>query len=247
MENEKLQINLAPGAEKAEILIREVKDANEIPVKPPVSVCITGVIGAPFEFLTRRLDQPDQINQKRCHILVNRIALTMILVINENDYYKKGQVTGVLELHPVFVKFGINTGYDWEPTKLGQFFKMNRAYFANKEENMKLVSILKNFNYQVNLNFDKEKQDNGSFKDNYVGLVTSKLPEPFKLHIPLFKGRPAEDFEVEFYAGVNGRDINLQLYSPSVSQTIEEVKDEIFDHQIAQIRDIAPHIAIIEV
>ena len=36
MQNEKLQVNLAPGTAKAELIIREVNTVNELPVKPPV-------------------------------------------------------------------------------------------------------------------------------------------------------------------------------------------------------------------
>lgn len=246
MENEKFQINLGEGTTKAEIVLREVNEVNELEVKAPIKTALSGVIGAPVEFLRRRLDQPDQINQKRCHVLINRETLTIKLVINENDQYTEGQVLGTLEQHPKFKEFGINSGKCWEPVELGQFFKMNRAFFPDKSKNMALVTQLKNYEATVNSKVEQQKTEKGDFKDNYSGVVNSNLPESFTLDIPLFKGRPSEMIEVEFYASISGRDVTLQLYSPGACQALEDLRDQVIDEQIQLIRELAPEIAIIE-
>jgi hypothetical protein len=123
---------------------------------------------------------------------------------------------------------------------------MNRAFFDNKEENMMLVTDLKNFEANVNSKIEKQKSEKGDFKDNYSGVVSSNLPGTFKLKIPLFKGQAAEVVEVEFYASVNGRDVALQLFSPGANQALEEVKDQLINDQIEAFRKLAPDIAIIE-
>lgn len=246
MQNENLIINMATEADKAEMIIREVNYVNELEVKEPVKLCIYGTIGAPYEFLQRRISEIDQINQKRCHILVSRQGLSIDLVTNENDYYNQNKVTGKLISHPKFIEFGINSGRDFEPAELGQFFKMNRVFFADRSENMKIVSLLKSFTATVNTSIEKEKNQNGSFNDTYTGVVNSNLPGAFKLKMPLFKGRPAEEFEVEIYANVNGRTVSLQLFSPGAVQALEEIRDAIIDEQIGLIRELAPEIAIIE-
>ena len=246
MENEKIQITFGDGQTKGELIIREVSSVNELPVKAPIKVNLKGVIGAPFEFLSKRFDQPDQINQKRCVVLISREDLSIILNFNENDAYNDGCVLGTLDQHPKFVEFGINTGKNWKPNELGQFLKMNRFYFTIQKENMDLVTLLKSFEAKVGILIEKEKTQNGNFKDNYSGVVTSNLPGSFKLHIPIFKGRPAEDIEVEFYATVNGREVFLQLYSPGACQALEDLRDQVIDEQIKAIRELAPDIAIIE-
>lgn len=246
MQTEKLQINFAEGIQVAEVIIREVNSVNELPVKPPLKTSIAGTIGALVEFLTQRRDQPDQVNQKRCHILVDREAMSMILTINEDDQYNTGEVIGRLVQHPKFVEFGINSGKEWEPNELGQFMKMNRAYFVDKAGSMKLVSELKNFNANVSSKVEKQRVESGDFKDNYSGIVTSNLPESFKLNIPLFKGNQPEEIEVEFYASINGRVVSLQLFSPGASQAIDEIRDTIIDDQIIAIKALAPFIAVIE-
>lgn len=247
MENEKLQINLGAGVTKAEVVLREGQAVQELAPKAPVKINISGVIGAPVEFLTKRLSEEDQINPKRCHVIVNRESLAITLVTAENDDYLTGKVTGSLSLHPKFEEFGINNKQKtWEPAELGQFFKMNRAFFPNRDENMKLVSDLKNFSATVNSSMDRQTKENGSMKMSYGQVVNSNLPEAFTLELPIFKGVPATSIQVEAYATLDGSDVYLQLFSPAANQIIEEMRDKVINEEVAKIRSLSPEIAIIE-
>lgn len=246
MQNEKMQINLGAGTELAEIIIREVKEVNELKVKEPVKINLSGTIGAPFEFLKKRMDQIEQINQKRCHILVDREDISIKLIFNENDEYHRGEVTGTLEAYPKFKEFGINTGKVWTPTALGLFFKMNRAFFTSRENNMELVSTLMNFTAQVNNKIERSAKENGDRSDNFEQVVNSNLPKSFNLVIPIFKGTPAETIEVETFAQIDGRQVSFTLLSPGAQATLEGIRDKAVDEQLKAISDICPDIAIIE-
>ena len=246
MENERLQINFAPGSEKAELIIREVSSVNELPVKAPVKIFIIGTIGSVTEFLKQRMDQTDQINQKRCHILVNREKISIELVFNENDEYQRGTIKGLLAVHPKIEEFGINDGKVWTPTELGMFFKMNRAFFPSASDNMKLVTDLMNFSGTINNKIEKSVKESGDRTDNFSQVVNSNLPKAFTLRIPIFKGMQAETLEVETFAQINGREVGFILISPAANQTMEEVRDKAIDDQLEVIRSICPAIAIIE-
>lgn len=246
MKNEKFEIHLAEGIEKAEVIIREVNSVNELPVKPPVKIDLKGTIGSVYEFLGKRHDQAEQVNQKLCHILIDREVMTITLITNEKDFHESGKVVGQLQEHPKFIEFGINSEKSWDPNKLGQFIKMNRAYFIDKDANMKLVTQLKSFEADINSKVEKQKSETGSFKDNFSGVVSSNLPTTFKLNIPLFRGSKAEEIEVEFYANVDGRNISLQLFSPGAAEAMEKVRDAVIDEQIELIKALTPDIAIIE-
>ena len=128
-----------------------------------------------------------------------------------------------------------------------QFFKVHRAFFKDKSENMMLVSTLKNFKAKVNQDIERSKEENGSKTDNYSQVVDSNLPKSFKLNIPLFKGFACEEIEVEIYADVDGRDVSLSLVSAGANETIEEYKNKVIDAQIEAIKGVAPDIVIIEV
>ena len=245
MDNEKMIVNLAPGMEKAELVIREGEAVKQLEPKAPVKTDLHGVIGVVQEYLAKRV-ATRQFTQERSHIIVNRENITIELVFNENDEYERGTVKGKLELHPKFKEFGINTNKVWSPEELGMFFKMNRSFFADKTENMKLVSALMNYEGTVNQQVKQGCDAKGNRTDNFSQVVQSNLPDSFRLRIPIFKGRPAEDLEVETFASVNGRDIRFVLLSPGAEETLEYIRDATIDEELDTIKEIAPNIAIIE-
>lgn len=246
MSDQKITVNVPEGQGTIEIIHREGQAAQVLNPKAPVKIGLTGVISAPFEFLLKRISESDQINQKRCHVIYSRDKLEIQLVMSENEEYLRGTVTGKLEVHPMFKKFGINSDQKWNPEELGQFLKMHRVFFPSQAENMDLVTKLKSFEANIESKLKQEKNQNGSETDNYSKVVNSNLPGAFKIKIPLFKGMKAEELEVEIYASVNGRTVYLQLVSPEAVQALEDIRDEIIDSEISKISTIAPDIAIIE-
>lgn len=246
MQNEKMQINLDKDCQKAEVVIREVDKVNELPVLEPEKVNITGTITSIFSFLEKRWGCEGQINHEHTHIIVDRDNLSMTLIANETDGRNKMVIVGKLKLSRQFMEFHINDGYVWEPLVLSQFIKMNRAYFSNRDENMKLVSVFKNFKAKVNTDYERDRKENGSYTDNYSQIVDSNMPDRFSVVLPIFKGTKAQSIEVETYATINGHDVTVQLISPSAQQVVDETLDAIIDEQIAAIREIAPEIPFIE-
>ncbi len=246
MQNEKMQINLDKDCQKAEVVIREVDKVNELPVLEPEKVNVSGTITSIFSFLEKRWGCEGQINHEHTHIIVDRDNLSMTLVANETDARNKMVIVGKLQLSRQFMEFHINDGYVWEPLVLSQFFKMNRAYFSNRDENMKLVSVFKNFKAKVNTDYERDRKENGSYTDNYSQIVDSNMPDRFSVVLPIFKGTKAQSIEVETYATINGHDVTVQLISPSAQQVVDETLDAIIDEQIAAIREIAPEIPFIE-
>lgn len=168
------------------------------------------------------------------------------LAIDETNYYQT-EIGGILQPSKEMQEFGINAEKRWDPIKLSQFFKMHRAFFKDKSQNMTLVSTLKNFKAKVNQDIERSKEENGSRTDNYSQVVDSNLPSSFKLNIPLFKGFPCEEIEVEIYADVDGREVSLSLVSAGANEAIEEYKNKVIDEQLEYIRGIAPGIVIIEI
>lgn len=245
METEKLQINLGQNVTKAEVILREGAAVKELEPKAPLKTNISGTIGTVSEYLRKRV-KTGQFTEERSQLIVNREDITIKLIINEDDAYNTGEVKGKLQIHPKFEEFGINSGKIWTPTELGLFFKMNRAFFVDRTENMKLVTTLMNFTASVNNTIERSVKENGNRTDNFAQVVNSNLPESFRLRIPIFKGMPSEDLEVETFAQINGREVNFLLLSPGANQTTEDLRDNVIDDQLAAIREIAPQIVIIE-
>lgn len=246
MQNEKMQINLGQGVTKAEVVIREVDKVNELPVLEPEKVSITGTIGSILSFLEKRWGCEGHIDRGHTHIIVDRDSFSMTLVANETDARNKMVVSGKLQLSRQFAAFHINDGYAWEPIQLSQFIKMSRAYFADRDTNMKLVSVFKNFKAKVNTDYERDRKENGSYTDNYSQIVDSNMPDRFSVVLPIFKGTEAQSIEVETYATIDGHDVTVQLVSPGAQGVVDSTLDAIIDEQIAAIREIAPEIPFIE-
>jgi len=246
MNTDKLIINTPDDGTPTRIIIHELSELNELPVLEPLKLQLKGVITCVTEFLSQRKDQPDQINEKRCHILVNREDISIKLVFNENDNRNTGFVEGVLQPHPSFVAFGINDSTKWSPADLGMFFKMNRAFFPDKAINMQLVHDLLHFNATVNQTLERLTKETGDRTDVFKQTVDSNIPKAFTLKIPVFKGTDPETLEVETFAQVNGRDVAFVLLSPAANQLMEDIRDTIIDKEIVKIREMCPSIAIIE-
>lgn len=174
--------------------------------------------------------------------------MTITLTINESDYYTKSTFVGKAAYSEIFEKFHINDEkMGWIPAKLGQFLRLNRAVFADKSENMKLVSALKNFTANAKSEIEKQRDPSGSRADVYRTQVESNLPKSFTVNIPIFKGTAKQAIEVEFdHYLVNG-EVLLQLVSPGANEVAEEYRDMCLDEVLAKIKNIAPQIAIMEV
>jgi hypothetical protein len=242
---DRFQINLGNDNHYAEVVVREGAAVKQLEPKPPVKTNIEGVIGTPAEYLVKRIET-GQFTQERSRLVVNREKISLKLIINEDDEYQIGFITGRLEPHPNFTEFGINTGKMWSPNELGLFFKMNRAFFPDRQTNMKLVSDLMNFTATVNNVLEKGIKESGDSSNIFVQTVNSNLPKSFILKIPVFKGMPAECIEIETFAKVNGREVSFMLISPAANQVVEDIRNNMIDAQLSVIREIAPELAIIE-
>lgn len=226
-----------------EVVLREGKAPVALDQKEPKKVSIAGTIDAPSKWLEKRVEL---IDQQKTHIVVNRDKMGIAMTIDETNYYQT-EIGGILQPSKEMQEFGINAEKRWDPIKLSQFFKMHRAFFKDKSQNMTLVSTLKNFKAKVNQDIERSREENGSRTDNYSQVVDSNLPSSFKLNIPLFKGFSCEEIEVEIYADVDGREVSLSLVSAGANEAIEEYKNKVIDEQLEYIRGIAPGIVIVEI
>lgn len=236
------------GEKPIEVIIRKgeaAKAVEQLPTKAPIKTNVSGVITTPYDWLSKRIGLVDQ---KRAHILVDREKMTVTLVVNEEDEYTKGTIMGTVEVTDTFKSTKINdTKSAWVPERLGQFLRLNRSLFTDKEECMKLVSYLKNFTAKAKSEIQKQKDPNGSRADVFRQEVESNLPKSFTLNISIFKGTPKTAIEVEFDHYLVDGECVLQLVSPGANDMVEEFRDKCIDDVLGKIINIAPDIAIMEI
>ena len=202
----------------------------------PIAIAIIGTISCVAEFLEKRIDL---IDTDRAAIQVCREQVQISLILNEDDPFKKGIVKGCLQFDPRYEAFGINNSLQlWQPVRLAMFMKMNRSFFPSKDENMQYVSTLMNYKASIEQKVERYINEKGDSTDNFQQIVNSNLPKAFHLSIPIFKGYPKEDIEVETFASVNGREITFALLSPGANDTLEDLRDKAIDTELAKIKEI---------
>ena len=228
-----------------ELTIRKGKAREVLPELEPTNIDIHGTIGAPAEFLAKRINT-GLFDIKDCHVLVDRDNVKITLIINERDKRRYGKIVGKSEYSSIFVKFGINGGKIWTPSELGLFLKMNRSYFPVRQDNMLLVSCLMNYTATINNKIERSLQENGSKMDNFQQVVNSNLPPTFCVSIPIFKGENREEIEIETFASVDGRNVMFSLLSPGAEEVRCCTLDARINAELDKIREIAPEMAIIE-
>lgn len=174
-----LTIENYTGEKPIVIVYREGVAGKVLDEKAPVSTDVAGVLSTPLDWLRKRVDT---IEQKKAKILVEREKYTITLIVNESDPYNKATISGTAELSEVFKKFGINDpNAGWVPAKLGQFIRLNRATFEDKEQCMKLVSAPKNFKANAQSQIEKQHDPSGSRAEVYRQTVESNLPKSLSL------------------------------------------------------------------
>lgn len=240
-EQQPIVVNLPEGQNTLTLL--QGKAPAQLDNLAPLKINIEGTIYAPLNFLDKRVKD---IDQHKAHIIVNRDKLQILLVIAESDAYNNGKVLGKLQLSEIFVNLGINSSKGWNPEQLGQFLKLNRSFFVNKEEGMKVVAALKSFDAKVNQTVQRETKENGNRALSFRQAVDSNIPEKFKLNLPIFSGSEKHEIEVETYASVDGTDVTIHLQSAGANEVVEETKANVITDTIEKIRTTAPEIVIIE-
>ena len=248
---EKLQVHIHEGVDVSkpiEIILREgtaAKAPEVLATKAPESISVSGIISTPFDWLLKRVDT---IDQKKANIRVNREKMGIELIINETDGYNKNTISGTVQLSDVFAKFGINNeSKAWEPARLGQFLRLNRGVFEDKEKCMVMVSALKNFTANAKSEIQKQQDPSGSRAEVFRQQVESNLPKSFSVVLSVFKGTPKETIDVEFDHYLSDGDVYLQLVSPGANEMVESYRDTCIDQVLVKIKEIAPEIAILEV
>ena len=249
-QKEKVVVNIAnyDGKDPIEVIIRNGEAASQpepLATKAPESINVSGVISTPLDWLVKRVDTIDQL---KANIQVNREKMMITLTVEERDAYLKSKIVGTVAVTETYEHFGINDSQTgWIPAKLGQFLRLNRGVFEDRQECMMLVSQLKKFTAKAKTEIQKQRDPSGSTADVYRQEVESNLPKSFTVNLAIFKGTAKQAIEVEFDHYLKDGEVFLQLVSPGANELAESYRDQCIDDVLNKIREVAPNIAILEV
>ena len=248
MEEEKVvtvNIENYTGEKPIEVIVRKgeaAKAVDPLPEKEPLKCNLSGTIDAPANWLEKRASELDS---KAIYAIVDREKLSIGLVVNETDARNKRTIVGKAEMSEVYKDFRINDNDGWEPSKLGQFVRLHRAFFEESKVATELVAKLKKFSANVQSKLAKEQDRNGSMKVAYEQEVTSNLPTSFKVNIPIFKGEEKRLIEVEVDHYIQGADCYLQLFSPDALDVVENTTENLLRAEVERLQKAVPDIVVI--
>jgi hypothetical protein len=234
---EKFEFNLMPDA-SSELIIRNGEAKK---VYDPEKVTVKGNIDTPTKWLAKKIGT---IIQTICHIYVSIENRSITLVINEADKFSS-VITGVIELHPNFTKWGINDpSKSYSSHELAQAVKMNRYMFSSSETAMKLVTTFQNFKAKVEKEIELSDDKRGN-RSNVQRQVVSNMTIPlnFSIKVPIFKG--SEPIEMPIEIEINADTLQCSLFSPLANDIINTTAESMINEQLILINEIAPDIAVI--
>ena len=239
MEIKEIKIDKLP--EDGIIRIFTAKGLDE--KEPKKLAAIAGAIQTPLEFLTKRKGFVS-IDVETSHLEYDLEAYEIVLICNENSHYSN-TITGKMIETEVLKNLNINNGKRWETFELADFIRLNRSIFANVGDAAKLVTVLNNFKAKVDKTLEQSKDNRANYSLQRRQVVESNLPDAFKLQLPIFKGQPKVDIEVEI--DIDPQSLECVLISPQLAETVQRNIETILGEQIEKIKEQCPTLPIIEV
>ncbi len=207
-----------------------VKFGSKAQDKEPNPVTINGNIDVVSTFVAARLQD---IKTLPSFIKIEETEGKITLVVDEKSYFKT-TITGKLELHPDFVKWGINTEKQYSSSDLAQMIKMNRYMLPSTSQAMELVTVFQSLKAKVQreIELSDDKRGNKTNMQSQVVLNMS-IPTGFTIKTPLFKGFP--DVQIEVEIAINADTLNIQLVSPAANDIIGTTKAGIIADEVKKI------------
>lgn len=225
MKNGRLEVNYRTG--------------KALDQKEPERVVISGTINAPAEWISAR-----HFDVNHAHVTSSIENGEIIFYENENNPYGT-VIKGSLHESKEMKTMQINTYVYVTPQQMAERIKMNRSYFANRQEAMKLVSDLQNFKARVNKHIEDRNDNRGNRDLIYNQAVESNLPKAFTLNIPLFTGTSKREVECEVY--INPQDLTCTLISAQATEDAESMKGKLMDEVLNSIKEYEEGLAIIQI
>lgn len=235
---EDIKISVEEGVKALELRTGELLKQHDFK-----EVSVSGTIETPLRFL----ENPSEYFDEK--LIASRLEVKesegeLKLVVHEN-YHPTDTYNGKLELTEEFLRFAINTGKSFTTFQLADLFKMNRSFFEKKQDAMKLVTDLRQFQAKVSQDIEKADDTRGNAKIKKIQAVESNIPESFKLNISIFKGQPAVKFEVEI--AIDADDLSCTLVSPDANDYQQTTKKSLLEGVVSEIKKLFPTLRVFHV
>ena len=207
-----------------EITIREGKAVEQLPLKEPKIINISGDIHTIATFLSGRENgfSSQGVDKNKALITVDKDAKTIMLQLDPENYYG-ATITGKLEMSKELAQFGINTSTTYNRKQLLDLIRFNRLFFEDRNQYQKVVDGLYAVRFKIDTELSQAKDNSGN-KSAAIDVKTAAkegFVKEFTLTIPIFKGGDTEKITVEICYEVINNDIAYWLESIGMKETID--------------------------
>ncbi len=228
-ENENVNFNKLE-AKDGKLTIHRITQELETPiVHNETGLTLSGTIQAPGNFIDKRNSQNPL---DRCNIQYSFQGLYIKLTTMENHPLKYN-VDGVLKPNPDIVRLKVNTKEKFSGVKdLTQHLRFNRYFFADKEENNKIITNLQNFRVAAQKIIESKDDLRGNQLDHFEIKNESNIDLSFNLSMPIYIGQPNKKFKVEIAYDVREKSIDVWLESPELVELLKENAVEIIQKEL---------------
>lgn len=241
---DKVEVKVEEGVKT--LVLRE-GDAEVIHQNEKVE--IEGTISAPWKFFKERMmialdgsptGMTDKIqhDMKLSHLVFSYQRRYVNLIMVENNPIKY-IVKGKLIENPDIKKLQVNTGKKFTSKELCDLLRMNKFFFADKDQNGTVIQNLQKIKVSIQTQIEKEANDKtGDKRDLYdVKVNRDQTPLEFNLSLPIYVGQPATKFKVDINIDVRDRNIDFWLESPELAELLEAKCREVIDAEVKQFEE----------
>ena len=227
---EKVQVFL--NGEQKEVVVR-TGEAEKI--VHPKAINLVGILAAPFQFYEGK---KEHCPADKCHLQIKKDSGEIKLVILDTDPHSTTTITGSLKKDGFFDSWGINTEERWTVSEFLKHIKMQRTFFAVKDECDQLVDSLQKWNAKVETVI-KQHNDNAG---NSLSMLERKVSEiglktKFNLSIPIFQGYAKQTFTVEIGFDPKNTQVDLYLFSNELFELEITHRESLIESELLSFKD----------
>lgn len=231
METLELKIDNANG----ELVIREGKAQEPLPLREPKIIAIAGDIHSVSNFINNRQtgSGSQEIDKNKAVVVVDKYNKTIVLQLDPENYYG-ATVTAKLEQSKELEQFGINTNTRYNRKSLLDLLRFNRLFFEDKNEHARVIAGLYKLRIKSEQEIQQEKDNQGNKRTlhDVKTVDDGGMVKEFTLTIPLFKGFADQRITVEICFEVLNGDVSFWLESIGLKEATDSAIDGILAEEL---------------
>lgn len=231
MENLTLKIENTNG----ELIIREGKATEPLPLKEPKIISIAGDIHSVANFIKNRESghSSQAIDKNKAIVTVDKSNRTIVLQLDPENYYG-ATITAKLEESDELKQFGINKGTRYNRKSLLDLIRFNRLFFEDKVQHAQVMAGLYKLRIKSEQEIQQEKDNQGNKRTLHEVKTVDDggMIKEFNLTLPLFKGFSSQNITVEICFEVLNGDVSFWLESVGLKEVMEASVDGILAKEL---------------